>query len=158
MASRKIEDLISGLQAKYRLFEAKMKEVGIPFIVTCTARTVKEQVALYAQGRESLEHVNILRKQAGLGPIRMQENVRKVTWTLNSKHIIDLDDGNPDNDKSRAFDIVILNDQFQPTWDIKANVNKNEIPDYKEAGKVGESIGLTWGGRWKKPDYPHFQI
>ena len=25
-------------------------------------------------------------------------------------------------------------------------------------GKIGESLGLEWGGRWSKPDRPHFQI
>jgi len=25
-------------------------------------------------------------------------------------------------------------------------------------GKLGESLGLEWGGRWSKPDRPHFQI
>lgn len=25
-------------------------------------------------------------------------------------------------------------------------------------GPIGESVGLTWGGRWAKPDRPHFQL
>jgi hypothetical protein len=25
-------------------------------------------------------------------------------------------------------------------------------------GELGESLGLVWGGRWKSPDRPHFQL
>jgi peptidoglycan L-alanyl-D-glutamate endopeptidase CwlK len=75
-----------------------------------------------------------------------------VTWTLKSRHI----DG-------EAFDIAILADG-QPTWDPKVSVNDNDDPDYLEAGQIGESIGLEWGGRFKdgkgrpRPDAPHFQL
>jgi peptidoglycan L-alanyl-D-glutamate endopeptidase CwlK len=76
----------------------------------------------------------------------------KVTWTRKSRHI----DG-------EAFDIAILNDG-QPTWDMKVNVNENDVGDYYEAGQLGESVGLKWGGRFTNqkgescPDYPHFEL
>jgi peptidoglycan L-alanyl-D-glutamate endopeptidase CwlK len=44
------------------------------------------------------------------------------------------------------------------SWDIKADVNHDEIPDYDEAGQIGESVGLEWGGRFSTPDRPHFQL
>lgn len=75
-----------------------------------------------------------------------------VTWTLKSKHC-----------ERTAFDIAILRDG-KPTWDTKVSVNNNDIPDYEEAGRIGESLGLTWGGRFKnqkgepRPDYPHFEL
>jgi peptidoglycan L-alanyl-D-glutamate endopeptidase CwlK len=157
MPSRKIEDLTPKMQLFFSQFKAKMEAAKIPFIVTCTARSVKEQQALYAQGRETLEDVNVLRKMAGLPPISEAENKYKVTWTFASKHIVDLEDGNLDNDKSRAFDIAITKDG-KAIWDVKVNVNKNDEPDYIEAGKIGESVGLKWGGRFKSPDYPHFEL
>lgn len=70
----------------------------------------------------------------------------KVTWTRKSKHT-----------QRTAFDIAILNDG-QPTWSLKTNVNENDVGDYYEAGQVGESVGLEWGGRWRSPDYVHFQL
>ena len=70
---------------------------------------------------------------------------RKVTWTRNSRHT-----------QRDAFDIAILKDG-KPIWDIKASVNENDIPDYFEAGKIGQEVGLEWGGLWKTPDFPHFQ-
>jgi len=156
MASRKIEDLTLSMQKKFALFKAKMDAAKISFIVTCTARSVKEQQALYSQGRQSLEEINVLRKMAGLAPITASEAKNKVTWTLASRHIVDLDDGNISNDKSRAFDIVITKDG-KATWDIKVDVNKDNQPDYMQAGKIGEDVGLKWGGRFKSPDYPHFE-
>ena len=70
----------------------------------------------------------------------------KVTWTLKSKHI-----------DRKAFDIVILKDG-RASWDVKVDVNHDQIPDYDEAGKIGELCGLKWGGRFKSPDRPHFEI
>ena len=69
-----------------------------------------------------------------------------VTWTHNSRHT-----------RRDAFDIAILR-SGQPVWDIKVDVNKDDVPDYQQAGEIGESLGLVWGGRWKTPDYPHFQL
>lgn len=156
MASRRIEDCVPELQTMYAAFEAAMRACGLPFIVTCTARTVREQIALYAQGRAPLEEVNRLRLYAGLPPIGIDGN-RKVTWTLQSKHLVDLDDGHTGNDKSRAFDIAILKDG-RPVWDVKVDVNADHIPDYDQAGAIGESVGLRWGGRFKTPDRPHFEV
>lgn len=71
---------------------------------------------------------------------------RKVTWTLKSRHI----DG-------EAFDIAVCKTGV-PQWDGKCDVDEDGIPDYTEAGQIGESLGLEWGGRWKSPDFPHFQL
>jgi len=157
MASRKIEDLVPELQKKFYAFSAAMAAAGLPFIVTCTARTVREQLALYAQGREKLEETNHRRRLAGMPPLSFQENIRKITWTLQSKHLIDLDDKILDNDKSRAFDIAITR-SGRPHWELKADANLNEIPDYEEAGKIGESVGLVWGGRFPGQDRVHFEL
>jgi peptidoglycan L-alanyl-D-glutamate endopeptidase CwlK len=151
MASTKIEDLTQLMQRMYADFSFKMGMAGLKFKVTCTARTSAEQAALYAQGRSPLKLVNDLRTIAGLPPITDKDN-KKVTWTMNSKHITD-----ETHPKSRAFDIVILDDKNKPTWDIKSNVNKNQINDYEEAARIGESVGLKAGARFKSPDYPHFE-
>jgi peptidoglycan LD-endopeptidase CwlK len=155
MASRAIKDCTPSLQAKIKAFMIATLSAGIPVVITVTARTIKEQRALYAQGRELLFDVNALREMAGLPRIKQEQN-KIVTWTLASKHIIDLDDGNPDNDKSRAFDIAIA-PGGKPVWDIKVDVNQDHIPDYEQAGKIGEACGLRWGGRFKRPDMPHFE-
>ena len=63
-----------------------------------------------------------------------------VTWTLNSKHL-----------GGTAFDIVIMSNG-KPDWDISNQ-------GWLKAGQIADSIGLEWGGFWKKsPDYPHIQL
>lgn len=156
MASRKVSDLIPSMQTKFKAFALAMLQANIPFVLTCTARTVAEQVALHAQGRKPLDEVNQLRIAAGLPVLTSEDQNKKVTWTLQSKHLIDLDDGNPDNDRSRAFDIAITRDG-KPVWDVKVDVNGDKVSDYQQAGIIGESVGLRWGGRFKYPDMPHFE-
>lgn len=31
-------------------------------------------------------------------------------------------------------------------------------PAWEILGRIGESLGLEWGGRWSTPDKPHFQV
>mgnify|MGYP003395680363 CR=1 FL=1 len=126
MPSRKIGDLVPEMQEKALAFAGTMAEAGVPFIFTCTRRTLAEQEELYARGRT--------------------KPGRKVTWTLKSKHLDGL-----------AFDIVICKDGI-PDWDVKADVDEDGIPDYTEAGQIGEACGLVWGGRWETPDFPHFEL
>ena len=57
MSSRKIEELTPSMQTKYWLFDAGMKAAGIPYMITCTSRLVKEHIALYAMGRNPLDVV-----------------------------------------------------------------------------------------------------
>jgi peptidoglycan L-alanyl-D-glutamate endopeptidase CwlK len=60
-----------------------------------------------------------------------------VTWTEHSKH-----------SEGKAFDVAVL-ENGKVTWDA----GKYIVP-----GQIGESVGLFWGGRWKTPDRPHFEL
>jgi len=155
--SRSIARMTPKLQDMYLEFAAKMERRGIPFMITSVDRTIIEQMALYVQGRLPLHDINKFRRAADMYPLPVAEARRVVTWTLSSMHVTNAMDDDPDNDRARAFDIAILKDK-RPTWDVKVSVNDNEIPDYQEAGEMWESLGGTWGGRWKSPDYPHFQL
>jgi len=155
--SRRLEDLDPKLLILYQEFNLKMGEAGLIHVVTSTSRSILEQMALYTMGRLSVAEVNTFRAVAGLILIRESEN-RKVTWTLNSKHITNMFDDDLDNDKSKAFDFAILNKAGQAVWDLKVNVNESGGPDYDEAGKIGEGVGLKWGGRFSSPDRPHFEL
>jgi hypothetical protein len=155
--SRDVRDLTPDLQELEQAFALKMLEAGLVFAVTCTLRTKDEHVALYAQGRERLAIVNELRRLAKLPPITEAENKRCVTWTLNSRHFAGKDG------KARAFDFVLLKEN-KPTWDIKCDIDDDHIPDYIEAGAIGKSLGLVWGGDFRdkhgdpKPDMVHFEL
>jgi hypothetical protein len=142
------------------LFISECEKIGHKVIITCVDRDHKEQYAYFLQGREPLHIVNQFRKFAGLYPIDREENKRIITWTLNSEHIVNLEDNLKDNDKSRAIDFAILKPgSKQIDWNVKADVNKNNIPDYLECALVGEKIGFYSGGRFNKnKDYPHLQL
>jgi alpha-galactosidase len=134
-------------------------ELDIRVIVTDVARLYEVQVALYAQGRETLENVNKLRLRAKLTPITHKEN-KKVTWTLASRHIINLSNDDPTDDLSHAIDFGILDKNGKYMGDIKADVNRDNKSDYIQLGQLAKRIDpeIIWGGDWtKSKDYPHYE-
>lgn len=54
------------------------------------------------------------------------------------------------------------NHNFGIAWDIGIFDGQGkylpETPLYAKAAQVGLIPGLEWGGNWKKPDRPHFQL
>lgn len=152
MSSRDITRCVQKLQKLYPILYQKSKDIGIEIMLTCTSRSLDEQSALYAQGRDDLNTVNSKRKLANMTPITDSENKYKVTWTMNSKHIVS--DARP---LAEAFDIVIVKGKTAQ-WSMKTNVNSNDIPDYVEIANIGKSIGLKAGADFSSPDYPHFEV
>ena len=151
MSSRKLEDLYKPLQvvAEKALQIAKEKE--LPITITCTRRSSDEQRALYMQGREPLEKVNIVRKRLGLYLLSEEENSRKVTWVTSSYHTC--------SPKAMAFDFAV-GASGKIFWDIKVDVNHDNIPDYKEFAEICKSLdpNIEWGGDWENTkDFPHIQ-
>lgn len=53
-----------------------------------------------------------------------------------------------------AFDVVPM--QFgKPVWGTKGD----DLLLWQHIGRLGELVGLEWGGRWKTfKDFPHFQF
>lgn len=145
MASRRIEDLHPIVADKCKALINLCADKGINLIVTSTLRTPEEQLAYYSQGRKTLETVNELREEAGLPPITEKENSKIITKLQTSIHQFGC-----------AFDIAIVKDN-KVIWDVKVNINNNDIPDYEEIGKLGEYLGLVWGGRFKFKDCVHFE-
>lgn len=147
--SRDISKLTDSMQKKFGEFQNKMKIWGIPFMVTSVDRSILEQMALYVQGRLTLLEVNRFRIMSKMSPITEEEN-KKVTWTLNSKHVTNMFDEDLNNDRSRAFDIAIIRDG-KPVWDLKINVNENDLPDYEEAAVLARECGLKAGIDFNDP-------
>lgn len=60
-----------------------------------------------------------------------------VTWTKNSRHT------------------------GRRAWDICQNIKGREYSDtsfFDSCGKIAQSINIIWGGAWKTPDRPHFEV
>lgn len=155
--SRDINLLHAKLKAKIQPFIDGCKAKGIDVIITCTSRDFKEQVALFAQGRQPLAETNRLRKMAGMVGITEQQNKARVTWTLASRHIINLDDDITSNNLSTAFDYAVMKNG-KAIWDVKASLDGDDIPDYLECANVAKELGLEAGAFWKKSDFPHVQL
>lgn len=160
MASRNIDRATP----KMRQFIAQLilrawQELRLRVIVTNVERVLIEQAALYAQGREELYTVNCMRQLAGLLPITLKDNLNCVTWTMRSEHLVDLTNSSLEDDLSHAVDVVIVSRRGNPVWSLKADVNEDQIPDYKQLVALAHKIdpSIVCGGDWKTPDWCHFQ-
>jgi len=143
-----------------RLIGLAKEELNLRVIVTSVARLFEVQVALYAQGRNTLENVNKLRIRAKLAPITHKENKYKVTWTLASRHIINLSNDDPTDNLSHAIDFGILDKNGKYMGDVKADVNNDNKSDYIQLGLLAKKVDseIIWGGNWKKSkDYQHYE-
>jgi len=126
------------------------KKRGLGVIVTSTWRSPSRQYALWLQGRKTLREVNKARASCGLPSIDKEQNKKKITWVKKSYHNC--------MPKSMAIDFCFIQNK-KAIWNVKADINKNEIPDYKEFANICKSLNsnIEWGGDWKKKDYCHIQ-
>lgn len=127
---RDITKLHPRLQEKFKLLQKKCAHKGIAIRATECLRTAKEQDALYAKGRTAP------------GP--------KVTNASGK-------DAKSMHQWGVAVDVAINMDT-----DEDGDVDIRDIYNAKllnVVGKIGQSIGLEWGGSWKSiVDKPHFQL
>ncbi len=138
------------LYLKYVEWTGLMAKANLQFGITRTGCSLADQMAIYVKGRLPLADVNRFRTATGLYLLSEAENKTVVTWTLQSQHIID------DKGFCNAWDFVLLKDG-KANWDVKMDINQNNVSDYIEAGKLAESIGLISGRTFKTPDYVHIQ-
>lgn len=68
-----------------------------------------------------------------------------TSWTTHSKHLdglaIDI----------APYETYYLKGPNKLKWDATD-------PVWERIGKIGESLGLRWGGRWAKKDMGHFEL
>jgi hypothetical protein len=150
MATRDINDLYEPLKDVVKKALEVAKNKGLNILVYFVKRTAQEQRALYSQGRNNLKTVNALRAAVGFDPLTEKQN-RIVTWTLRSYHTTE--------PKAMAFDFA-PGTSGNISWNVKEDMNDNDIPDYKEFADICKSIdeNIEWGGDWDgKPDFGHIQ-
>lgn len=178
--SELIAQMTPRLKEKYLVYEALMAEAGIRYRLNEVLRTKIRQLAYACQGRTYDELITLLTKSGWIKSLQRVVDLRsqgwtiqqtcdifrtesgihmlhgkewyKVTKTLNSKHFA-LPDG-----LAGAFDIKLLKDNDEPTWDTKWDNDKDGIPEYLEAARLGKKAGLDAGGLWPWPDYPHYSL
>ena len=141
MFSTDISELLPGTQKKILRLEEWCLQTGVYVRRTCTYRSEVAQKALYARGRENYADCIELYKEAGLVPPldAFEPNwwKKKVTWTLKSTH-----------SKRRAVDYCM---RGKSPYDLKIDVNRNEVPDWEEFAIIAQKCGLNAGYFWKPP-------
>ena len=127
---RDITKLHPRLQAKFKLLQKKCAQEGIKIRATECLRTAKEQDALYAKGRTA--------PGSKVTNARGRDAKSMHQWGVAVDIVIDMDaDKDGDVDIKDLYNVKLLN----------------------VVGKIGESIGLEWGGSWKSiVDKPHLQL
>ena len=151
MPSRDLSLLHPDLQPLAEEFLRLCEEQGIAVMITSTWRDPREQAALYAQGRCSLDDVNNARADAGLAPITESQN-RIVTRARagQSEHETVDAAGNP---ASTAFDAC-------PRYSAGDGYPSDTDPRWQTMGAIGTALGLNWYGSPGAPfkEYPHFSL
>jgi hypothetical protein len=132
-----------------------MKAKGWDPIIGSGMRTPDQQDALYAQGRDTLDHVNTLRLRARMPRINAKENAIKVTNAKSGKSYHNMPEllfGDGDAQVSKGYGYAVDIVDKKRGWDI-ADPNF-----WKDLGAIAKSYGCEWGGDWKKPDVAHVQM
>ena len=157
--SRDIKRATPFIQWFWPELKARVKNnLGLDIFLVDVDRDWKVQRAYFAQGRDDLRTVNYLRGIANLPAINALQNKHRITWTMNSKHITNLEDDTAYNDYSRAIDIGLKAEDGRYVGEAAADLNKDGLRDYQQIGDIGERIGgkrIRWGGTFGDP--AHFE-
>lgn len=131
--AEKLASLHPVVREKIDRMIAKAGQQGINLFVVSAHRDEEEQNELYSRGRTQAELDKV-----GLNHVKAQPDKPKVT---NARA------GQSDHNVKRAADLVEKKGS-KLLWDNDR---------WEQIGKIGESLGLKWGGRWKSfVDKPHF--
>jgi hypothetical protein len=122
--SRKLDDLSDRFKPKAFEFLARLTEAGVQVLIVDSLRTPEEHAANLMSGTSA---------------------------TALSKHLDGRSRGLPHRG-SDALDVCpyeqyLLHGPDKLQWDPTD-------PIWKRIGEIAESLGLRWGGRWKRPHDP----
>ncbi|GGM40802.1 hypothetical protein GCM10011351_28770 [Paraliobacillus quinghaiensis] len=105
-------------------------EKGITILITDGFRTVEEQDALYARGRNN-----------------------DAAIVTNAKG------GESYHNYGLAIDFAIKLDNGSVIWDLEYDGNENGQSDWLEVVAIAKELGFSWGGDWDHfTDNPHLQM
>lgn len=112
--------------------------------------TLHPRVRPYARGvvNAAMEKGIRIKVTSGTRTPEEQNALYEVGRTTPGKIVTDARAWQSNHNYGLAFDFTIF-DGASPIWDS---------PLYKTVGEIGESFGLTWGGRWHNADEPHLEM
>lgn len=114
-------------------FELRLAEAGLPFRLFEGLRTWDKQDELYWQGRT----------KPGARVTNARGGDSWHNYGLAADYVLD---GQPEKPG------------LQWSWETRADFDHSGTSDWRQMGELAESIGLEWGGRWRRfPDLPHVE-
>ncbi|AWG44153.1 hypothetical protein BEH_07130 [Priestia filamentosa] len=120
-------------------------------------RSEKKLVGVHAGVAEkAIELINLAYKQGiniavtqGLRTFAEQDALYAQGRTKAGKKVTNAKGGQSIHNYGLAFDIAVFDDNKNPVWSGNG---------YNIVGKLGQQMGLEWGGAWKSfKDMPHFE-
>lgn len=130
MGSRNLDDLSSELRPLADALLVALIQHGVEVRVISILRTMEEHRVNLRKGTSS-----------AMLSFHLPRSIRMPHLPM----------GDPDYMKSDALDLVLITAR-KAIWDTKD-------PRWHDIGFRAESLGLEWGGRWKKPYDPgHVQL
>lgn len=129
---RNVSQLHPRAQKKAVQLQQECLKAGIKIKIGECVRTVAEQNALYAKGRNGAPGP-IVTKAKGTDYKSMHQ------WCI-------------------AFDVFLVMD-VDRDGSVKDDAFNNATGLFNKVGAIGKKLGLEWGGDWKSiKDLPHFQL
>jgi hypothetical protein len=129
---RNVSQLHPELKKKVVKLQKECLKAGIKIKIGECVRTVEEQNALYAKGRNGVPGP-IVTKAKGTDYRSMHQ------WGVAFDFFLDMD---VDKDGKKSDDVF-----------------NNATKLFNKVGAIGKKLGLEWGGDWKSiKDLPHFQL
>lgn len=134
LIDRSVRNMGSGIHPQVKEYAVELVKraysKGIYVQITSGYRSNAEQTRLYNQGRTTPGNI-VTNAKAG-----------------QSIHNYGL-----------AIDYALLSPSGVMHWDIKRDMNANQVQDWFEVAAIGKSMGFQWGGDWKSfVDYPHLDM
>lgn len=123
--------------------DQKLKDFGVvDIIINESFRELSTQLVYWMRGRmNNFDDIRAAYKKAFGWHPTTEECAKKITWTLDSKHM----EGN-------AIDLVPSRGRGDHWWTAPKEV-------WERMGEIGINCGLKWGGDWKgRADVPHFEV
>lgn len=130
--ARKVQQILSAMHA-----------LGFSMVVTDGLRTVAEQQALYAKGRNAAGQV-----------------VDQHAIVTNADGVVTRSNHQAHADGfGHAVDCTFLDDHGTPLDPSDDRPIWRDRDPWLLYGTMAETLGLKWGGRWKRPfDRPHVEL
>jgi peptidoglycan L-alanyl-D-glutamate endopeptidase CwlK len=120
-------------------------------------KTLHPRVRPYARAliERAAQHGIIIKVTSGMRTYAEQDILYTQGRTAPGKIVTYAKGGYSNHNFGLAFDVTIFKGSDNPE---NAKVPVYESSDYQTLGVLGKDLGLEWGGDWKKPDEPHFQL